>query len=33
MNVWNVGPTKACNETKESNIIKQIGSIDFSHGR
>ena len=33
MNVWNVGPTKAWNKTKESNIIKQIGSLDFSHGK
>ena len=33
MNVWNEGPTKAWNETKEKNIIKQIGSLDFSHGK
>ena len=33
MNVWNKGPTKAWNDAKKNNIIKQIGSIDFSHGR
>lgn len=26
-------PQKAWNETKENNIIKQIGSLDFSHGK
>lgn len=33
MNVWNYGPTKAWNEAKEKNIVKQICSLDFSHGR
>jgi len=33
MNYWNIGPTKAWNYAKEQNIIKQIGSLDFSHGK
>ena len=33
MNVWNKGHTKAWNDAKKNNIIKQIGSIDFSNGR
>lgn len=30
---WNVGPNHAWKEAKDSNIIKEIGSIDFSPGR
>lgn len=33
INVWNKGPTKTWNDAKKNNIIKQIGSIDFSHGK
>ena len=30
---WNIGPSHAWKEAKDWNIIKQIGSIDFSMGR
>lgn len=34
INRWNIGPNRAWKEAKETNIIKEIGSIDFSktHG-
>ena len=30
---WNQGPTKAWNEAKEWNFIKELGSKDFWEGR
>lgn len=30
---WNYGPNRAWKESKESNLIKEIESIDFSPGR
>lgn len=30
---WNIGPNRAWKEAKDSNIIKEIGSLDFSSGR
>lgn len=31
INSWNIGPNRAWKEAKEMNIIKEIGSIDFSN--
>lgn len=30
---WNKGPNRAWKEAKKNNIIKEIGSLDFSNGR
>ena len=30
---WNLGPNRAWKEAKEWNIIKELGSIDYSPGR
>ena len=30
---WNIGPNRAWKEAKDSNIINEIGSIDFKRGR
>lgn len=34
INTWNIGPNRAWKESKESNVIKEIGNHDFSptHG-
>ncbi len=30
---WNLGPNRAWKEAKEWNIIKELGSVDYSPGR
>ena len=30
---WNIGPNRAWKEAKESNLIKEIGTIDYAPGR
>lgn len=30
---WNIGPNRAWKEAKDSNMIKEIGNIDFEQGR
>ena len=30
---WNIGPNRAWKEAKDSNMIKEIGTIDFERGR
>ena len=30
---WNIGPNRAWKEAKDSNMIKEIGTIDFNPGR
>ena len=30
---WNIGPNRAWKEAKDSNMIKEIGTIDFKKGR
>tara|TARA_Y100000389_G_scaffold44671_1_gene39368 strand:- start:3830 stop:4423 length:594 start_codon:yes stop_codon:yes gene_type:complete len=30
---WNIGPNRAWKEAKDSNMIKEIGTIDFKRGR